>query len=420
MRPAKNRTRAKKATPRIRSSAGNGRAALEILQYRDALRLPVVDAAHLDASLPASVFIEAPGKARRFMLRVPEFHEDPDGVGLFSGFLQDTITYPPAFVATARNARVVGFRTVLSENGFFFNDDSVIGPEERREFLTRLAMPYPLHEETGLRSAGAVDRFALDRGDRTMHHVEGTAILLSSLEPSNYGSWLFRVLPKLHTMAQINLRQPLRYLVWAEIPAFQEYLKLLGIPDDQIIHHDPISTICHLDQVIVPSIRNNQAFLDPESLTLFAKLRNTLGGPQQPGKRIYISRILQSQSGSARAMLNEAELVERLVDLDFHIVAPETLSVPEQILAFSSAEMVVGPAGSGMFNVVFCHAGTKIIDIESEPGWIHAHRSLFASCGLRYGIFVGNAVDRDFREDHKPWRVNIDALISRIALFSRM
>ena len=414
---AKNRPNVKKAARRIRNSAGN-ESARAIFKYRDALRLPVVDADHLDDCLPASVFIEPPGKARRFMRRAPEFHDDPDGVGMFSGFTQDTITYPPAFVATARNARVVGFRTVLSENGFFFNDDSVIGPEERRLLLTQLAMPDPLNEETGLKPAGALGRFALDPGDRTMQRVEGTAVLLSSAEPSNYGSWLFRVLPKLHTMAQINLCQPLRYLVWAGYPAFQEYLRLLGISEHQIIHHDPTNIIYHLDQLIVPSIRNNTAFLDPESLTLFARLRDELGGAQRPGTRIYVSRMLHSQRGSSsRVMLNEPELVERLVGLDFSIVAPETLSAPEQILTFSSAEMVVGPSGSGMFNVVFCHPGTKIIDIESEPHWIHAHLSLFASCGLRYGIFVGNAEDRDFREHHKPWKINIDALISRIASF---
>ena len=119
-------------------------------------------------------------------------------------------------------------------------------------------------------------------------------------------------------------------------------------------------------------------------------------------------------------MLNEAELVERLASLNFRIIAPETLPAAEQILTFSSAEMVVGPSGSGMSNVVFCHPETKIIGIESEPHWIHAHRSLFASCGLPFGIFVGKGVDRDFRKHHKPWRVNIDALISKIEWFWRL
>ena len=118
-------------------------------------------------------------------------------------------------------------------------------------------------------------------------------------------------------------------------------------------------------------------------------------------------------------MLNEPELQERLIDLGFRIVSPETLSVVEQIREFSSAEMVVGPSGSGMFNVVFCHPGTKVIDIESEPHWIHAHRCLFASCRLRYGIFVGSAMDRRFEVHHQQWKVNIDALISQIQSFAQ-
>jgi capsular polysaccharide biosynthesis protein len=388
-----------------------------IYKYRDALDLPAAAADHLAAGLPASVFVEAPGKARRFKRRAPHFHDDPDGVGLFSAFADDRIICPPPFVVSARNARVVGFRTVLTEDGFFFNDDS-IRARFRRGFLTQLGMPDPLNEETGLWPAGATNRFALEPGDREVQRVEGTAILLSSQEPSNYGSWLFRVLPKLHTIAQLGLRVPPRYLLWVEIPAFQEYLKLMNIEEHQIVHHDPKNVIYELDHVIVPSNRNNQAFLDPQSVALFAGLRDKLGAPRQPGTRIYVSRM-QTRNTSSRLMLNEPELIERLSALDFRIVPPETLSVAEQIRVFSSAEMVVGPSGSGMFNVVFCHPGTKIIDIESEPHWIHAHRNLLASCGLRHGIFIGNATDHDFRDHHKPWTVNIDALISRIESFSK-
>jgi len=116
-------------------------------------------------------------------------------------------------------------------------------------------------------------------------------------------------------------------------------------------------------------------------------------------------------------MLNETELVEQLVKLNFQIVVPEKLTAVEQIRTFSAAELVVGPAGSGMFNAVFCHPSTKLIDIESEPHWIHAHRSLFASCGLRYGIFAGSATDRDYTAHHKPWTVNIPALLRRIKAF---
>jgi hypothetical protein len=67
-----------------------------------------------------------------------------------------------------------------------------------------------------------------------------------------------------------------------------------------------------------------------------------------------------------------------------------------------------------MFNVVFCYPGTKVIDLESEPHWIHAHRCLLASCDLEYGFFVGQAADRCYQQHHQPWTVNIEALVQRI------
>jgi capsular polysaccharide biosynthesis protein len=413
-----NPTQAKKAARQLRNPAEDGSTSAEY-KYHDAIDLPAVDRDLLKTSLPVGVYVEPPGTLRKFLRYPPEFVADPDGVGLFSRFAQDTITYPPAFIAMARKARIVGFRTVLTPNGSFFNDNSVIGPGQRRWLLTNLAAPDPANEENGFRPTAAIDRFVLAPGERPTKRIRGTTVLLASMEPSNYGSWLFRVLPKLRTLVQVNLQEPLRYLAWVGLPSFMEYLNLLGISEDQVIHQDPTNFIYHLDRVIVPSIRNNHAFLDPESLALFAGLRARLGGPVQPGSKIYVSRVLQSQKGSQRIMLNEPELQERLVDLGFRIINPETLPVAEQILEFSSAEMVVGPSGSGMFNVVFCHPRTKVIDIESEPHWIHAHRCLFASCSLRYGIFVGSAIDRRFEVHHQQWKVNIDALISQIKSFAQ-
>lgn len=401
-----------------------------IYKYHDAIEFPAVAPDHLDAELPVGVFIEASGTARKFQRQLPEFLADPDGVRLFSGFSADTITSSPVFVASARNARVVGYRTVLSENGFFFNDDCAIGPRQRQKLLRDLASSNPFNEETGLRPypqsepdgakpENPTDQFILDVAGRPTRRIKGTTVLLGSLEPSNYGSWLFRVLPKLHTLSKVSLPEPVRYLVWTGFSTFREYLNLLGITDDQIIDHDPTNAIYRLEKLIVPSIRNNQAFLDAESVAFFSGLRSRFGGPVQAGTRIYVSRVLHSQNNSSRVLLNEPELIDRLVELDFRIITPEKLSVAEQIREFSSAEMVVGPSGSGMFNTVFCHPGTKVIDLESEPHWIHAHRCLFASCGMRHGIFVGSAVNRDFKVHHQPWKVNIGALISQITAFTR-
>jgi len=402
-------------TPSSNKHATNAAGELEYCDPLDGVGLQFPDAA---ASAAESVWVEPPGKPRKFVRIQPEFHADPDHVGLFSSFAQDTIVSPPPFVATVRNARVVGFRTILTESGLFFNDDSIQGRSARGQFLKELAMPYPFNELTGMRPLGTTGRFTLDIGKRRVQRVRGTVVVLSSAEPSNYGSWLFRVLPKFQARERFLPKRRLRYLVWCGHSTFQEYLQLLGVSEDRIIHQDPENVIYQIERAIIPSMRNNQAFLDPESVTLFAGMRETLGCRQKKGMRIYVSRVAQTQNGHSRAMLNEPDLVAKLVEMGFRIVDPESLSAARQISVFSSAEMVVGPSGSGMFNVVFCHPGTKVIDIESEPHWIHAHRSLFASCGLRYGIFAGSTLDRDYREHHKPWRVNIQALISQIEKWS--
>lgn len=387
---------------------------MSVFRYRDALDLPLSDSMDADPNMPVRVCVEPPGGLREFQRSTPEFLADPDHVGLFSPFTEDTIVSPPAFAAYARNAIVVGFRTVLSENGLFFNDDSIRGGLQEQEFINQFAVADSSNEETGLEQIDDDGDFRFNIRSRTRKQIEGTTVVLSSAEPSNYGSWIFRVLPKFQTLRWAAPKEPLRYLVWCEIPTFREYLELLNVPEDQIIHHDPTNCIYEFERAVIPSMRNNQAFLDPESLALFAAMRNKLGRPQRPGMRIYVSRVTQSKRGHSRAMLNELELIERLVKMDFRIIDPEALSVAEQISIFSSAEMVVGPSGSGMFNVVYCHPGTKVLDIESEPHWIHAHRSLLASCGLRYGIFVGAAINQDSDQHHKPWRGNIDALVSRI------
>jgi capsular polysaccharide biosynthesis protein len=118
-------------------------------------------------------------------------------------------------------------------------------------------------------------------------------------------------------------------------------------------------------------------------------------------------------------MQNEELLIDRLTKLGVDIFEPERHDAREQVKAFSSAEMVIGPSGAAMFNTIFCRPGTKVIDIESEPHWLWAHTGLFASCELRYGIFLGKPDPADTRSVHRRWNVDIDALVERVEDFWR-
>jgi capsular polysaccharide biosynthesis protein len=116
-----------------------------------------------------------------------------------------------------------------------------------------------------------------------------------------------------------------------------------------------------------------------------------------------------------RLQLNEEQPAHRLRAVGFELIQTHTMSSRQQVEAFSSADFIVGAAGSAMFNVVFSHPGTKLVDIESEPRWIFRHTNLFGSCGLDCGIFEAKAQDQHWSIHHKPFTVNVEALMDRIA-----
>ncbi|MBV9783302.1 MAG: glycosyltransferase family 61 protein [Acidisphaera sp.] len=383
--------------------------------FTDPLDLPRITLDDLRTGAADGVLLEGADAPRRFPRPAPEYHDDPDGAGLFAGFADGLVTYPPAFLTSSWASRLVGYRMTLSRDALCFQDAG-LEPETRARALDRLAREDDFsNEETGLRPTGQPGLFHFNAGARAQRHLPGSVVVLCSDEPYNFGSFLFRVLPKLHAVRRYGLGH-LPLLVHAHAATQQQYLALLGAQREALVLHDT-RTIYTIDHAIRPCLRNDQAYLDDETRALFTELRDRYGS-RDHGARIYVSRLSHSKGGaSSRAMLNEAALVERLRAQGFRIVEPERLSAHQQIEVFSAAELVVGPAGAGMFNVAFCRPGTRVIDIESEPHWIHAHTCLFASCGLRYAIFEGKVDPSDGRPVHRSWTVNIDALCDRIAGF---
>jgi hypothetical protein len=384
--------------------------------YADPLSLPRLDAGELrDSSVPAGVHIEPPGVPREFLRSVPEFLDAPPGVEPWPRINAGVYVTPPNFIVSSARSTILGYRTVLA--GDLFYTDFSFG-EHAPAFLDRLASPerFP-NEDTGLRRAPNTGKFYVAER-KSSRHIPGAVVNLNSTEPSNYGSFLFRVLPKCLGVKDANL-QDLPMLVYANHSSYADLLEMAGIDRRNIIKHE-IHIATSADRVITPSIRNPDAYLDPESRRLALAISSQFGEKQQPGRRLYISRLSHARNGgSSRVMQNEELLIDRLTKLGVDIFEPERHDAREQVKAFSSAEMVIGPSGAAMFNTIFCRPGTKVIDIESEPHWLWAHTGLFASCELRSGIFLGKPDPADTRSVHRRWNVDIDALVERVEDFWR-
>jgi len=178
-----------------------------------------------------------------------------------------------------------------------------------------------------------------------------------------------------------------------------------------------VDQIYKIDKAIIPSLRNPEGWLDEESIQLYDDLRERFGSPRRAGRKLFLTRAGLRRDGAGsggRTMQNEYAVRTMLLARDFAIVEPSLLTVEEQISEFSSAGMIVTASGSAMFNVVFCAPGVKVIDIESEPHWIHAHMCLFGSRGATFEIFEATVMSKETRQHHLPFEVDVDRLMRSV------
>lgn len=99
--------------------------------------------------------------------------------------------------------------------------------------------------------------------------------------------------------------------------------------------------------------------VEPHDLSrLNQSIRARFGGGRR--RRLYLSR----NDVPTRHVLNEDMLVSELSRFGFETLLLSRISIEELLIAFSDAEMVVAPMGSGTINVMFSPPGTKVIEID--------------------------------------------------------
>lgn len=240
------------------------------------------------------------------------------------------------------------------------------------------------------------DHFRRDFGrrlpsDRVSH--PGAATSLLTLWHENYYHWLIDALPRLGVLeaAGRNFRE-LPIIVPDPLTRFQsQSLDALGIGTDQRIPFDGSSV--RVDELVWASAAAPIGFC---SSFIPRWLRNQFVPPEGPSasvdgevrqrRRLFVSRRV-------RSVANEEELWPILDRHRFELVRPETLSFTDQVALFASAEMVVGPHGAGMANVVF---GRDLSVLELfQPGYLNTGPAqVCRAAGHVYRAMVGTPVAR--------------------------
>lgn len=133
--------------------------------------------------------------------------------------------------------------------------------------------------------------------------------------------------------------------------------------------------------------------------------------PKDGPARVFITR---GGNAVGRALVNEAEVVERLSGLGFEILRPEDEAPIAIAGMLASASLVVAVEGSANAHAVAAMpAGAGLLTIQSPTEFNSVWRAATDGLGQRFGFTIGRAVDET------RFAQPVDRLLRTIDLFDR-
>ncbi|WP_342154287.1 glycosyltransferase family 61 protein [Methylorubrum sp. SB2] len=312
-------------------------------------------------------------------------------------FAKEFSAVPPTLLLESRDIRLAGNTLYTLEDG-------------RPEILFETVRPQERHVTPG----PGPDP---EPCDETVDG-EGLTFLLNSGGSFNYGHWLIDDLPRLRAIQLLRARHPGRPVTVAlvahvpHVDAARARSVALFLGDMRgvsvrFLDREKTYRFARLHHATPCGLPNDRK--SPDALRflretirrrtrmprLWQRLRH-LG--RAPERRLFIDR----QPDRGRALVQREGVMALLARHGFTVIDPETLSPRQQAIRFADADIVVGIAGAGMANTVFCRPGTPVIHLVPE-GWEDPfYWEIAVACGLTYHAVFGPRVvseKPDFLQD---------------------
>ena len=238
--------------------------------------------------------------------------------------------------------------------------------------------------------------FRAEPGVRT--RVTGSVVYCGGPSQENWHHWLLEVLPSaFHASrdAQVSIA------VSNEVRTSPTRLESLNrVFADQALHFVRPSEVIIADEVRISSWWLSwqavgckiQEEADRELVQNYvSSLTRGINGSRGHGQRIYLER-----GPASRRQYNEAECIQVAQSLGFVTVNTGRMSFAEQVTTFSEAQVIVGPSGAAMANLLFTRPGTRAVVIGRPTGSTNWDRiAALRSCDVRGLRWANPSVDSD-------------------------
>jgi capsular polysaccharide biosynthesis protein len=113
-----------------------------------------------------------------------------------------------------------------------------------------------------------------------------------------------------------------------------------------------------------------------------------------------------------RSPYNETEIVAYLKSQGFEVHTMDGKTIEEQVLLFNSASVIITPHGAALANLVFCDAGTKVLEFFSERFFSLSYIHISSLMNLDHSHIIC-----DVGETKKPAQANFYVNLDDIKMF---
>lgn len=227
----------------------------------------------------------------------------------------------------------------------------------------------------------------------------------------NYYHSIIDNIPRLYLLHQYEYQKipEIKLLVSSELTALENFFLKKLLPENVKLFIVKPNNFYLLENLIFPKLFTNlnAGYLPSEYLEFFIDKMK----PNRERKtihRIFISR----KNASARHILNEDEILDRLAIHGFKKYILENLSIEEQIELFYDADYVIGVHGAGLVNLIFS-SQINVLEIFSTSYVIPHYYYLSKSLNHTYRYWCCNSKGG---KDVPSFIVDPDELLKKLNL----
>ncbi|MDE2402196.1 MAG: glycosyltransferase family 61 protein [Burkholderiales bacterium] len=249
---------------------------------------------------------------------------------------------------------------------------------------------------------------------------------------SNYAHWLTEVLPRIVLYMRSSNSTGIPLIVDAGLhPNIYESLSIAAggnrfiyaLPKDGCVRVSNLDVVTPTGYVPfaarAPRLPgHSHGVFSPQALLAVREaFRRLMSSPSTAyGRRIYVRR-----NAGLRKLINDQEISNLLSAAGFDIVSPEQLSFAEQVRLFSGAELVIGPTGAAMANLIFCQPGARVhVLMAQHPEMPYWYWQRMADCvGVRLSYGLGEICDASENGFHSDFTFPLDMLEDALISFEK-